>query len=596
MKEKILRWFCAIALILAAVAGQLNTSMVVYAAKAEIYTEAGIADFEDGEAQITIYGNEGQSLVGKNFIIYRLLNVENSEDLESVNYTINAQYAVSLRNVVAEKLEKPVEEVTDYMIIDYMQSMNNYPVEGAHAEQTVESTESEYRYFVEELIQEMVSNGDPFQTIHVVDTKEDNSVDIVGLKYGYYLLTDITNVNGEHTAASLSMMNTANPEASVNVKSDYPAVTKKIQEDDSSAWNDMGDFEIGQNVPFQFQSTIPNINGYGGYYYAWHDVMDIALTLNKDSIQITITGMMGDTEKTYTLTSEEFALLTEVENETFVIEVEDIKAIIDREFDQIDDRNENVYGQTVTVSYTAALNDQAAEATGRPGFENDVRLEFSNDPNAWGEGITGFTPWDTVVCFTYQMNGGKINNNNETLEGAEFKLYRDETCENQVYVKLVDGKYYVMNEDSWSGTPSGAAAIVSDENGEFHVYGLDSGIYYLKETAAPDGYRQLMDPIKIEITSVLPEDRDNYVKGDASGEQILNLVAEAHIKTFTNGSYVEEDSVLGTDAEKGSFHISVVNEVGKKLPVTGSYAMPVLVGVGLLFMVTAVRRERKKHE
>ena len=45
-------------------------------------------------------------------------------------------------------------------------------------------------------------------------------------------------------------------------------------------------------------------------------------------------------------------------------------------------------GQTVTLTYNATLNDKAAENTGRPGFENDVRLEFSNDADSEGEGKT----------------------------------------------------------------------------------------------------------------------------------------------------------------------------------------------------------------
>lgn len=582
MRKKIMRWFCAIALILISFTGQFGSIIVAHAAKAEVYTEDGVADFGDGEARITIYGNEGQSLIGKQFLIYRLFNAENSENLESIEYTVNSSYADALRTVVAERLEKTAEEVTDYEIIDYMQSLNNYQVDGAQAEQTEESRYSEYRYFVEDLIQEILADGDFGQTINVVDTKEDNSVDVIGLKYGYYMVVDATVVDGEYTAASLTTTNTANPQASVNVKSDYPTVTKKIQEDDTEEWSDIGDYEIGQEISFRFESAIPDINGYDTYYYAWHDVMDEALTLKEDSIQITITGTIGETEKIYQLTIEEYNLLTDVEDETFVVEVTDMKAIIDREFDQIDERKENIYGQVVTVLYKATLNDKAADVTGRPGIENDVRLEFSNNPNSWGEGETGFTPWDTVVCFTYQMNAVKINNHNETLEGAEFKLYRDEECEDEVYVKLVAGKYYVTN------IAGEAVAMVSEGDGTFLVYGLDSGIYYLKETKAPTGYRQLTDPIQIEITPAFPEERNSYVKGDAAGEEVLNLVATA--KTG------EEETVLSADAENGSFNLSVVNEVGRKLPVTGSSAMLALIGVGVLLMLIAVKKERKKHE
>ncbi|MFY0099993.1 hypothetical protein ABTQ08_21245, partial [Acinetobacter baumannii] len=63
--------------------------------------------------------------------------------------------------------------------------------------------------------------------------------------------------NGEQWfASSLCMVNTANPDAQVNIKSDYPVITKKIQEDDhkdiikNDGWNDIGDYEIGQTVPY----------------------------------------------------------------------------------------------------------------------------------------------------------------------------------------------------------------------------------------------------------------------------------------------------------------------------------------------------------
>lgn len=87
-----------------------------------------------------------------------------------------------------------------------------------------------------------------------------------------------------------------------------------------------------------------------------------------------------------------------------------MKVIIDREFDNFNALKENTYGQKIVLTYQAKLNDRAAADTGRPGFENDVRLEFSNNPDHDSEGSTGYTPWDTVVCFTYKLNVYKTNN------------------------------------------------------------------------------------------------------------------------------------------------------------------------------------------
>lgn len=192
-----------------------------------------------------------------------------------------------------------------------------------------------------------------------------------------------------------------------------------------------------------------------------------------------------------------------------------------------------------TLTYNATLNDKAAEKTGRPGFENDVRLEFSNDADSTGEGKTGYTPWDTVVCFTYRLNPIKTNDHDKVLDGAKFRLYSDADCKNEVYVKEGQDGYIVINRDSIGGTdhtggtkPDTAVEMVSNANGTFNIYGLDSGTYYLKETDAPDGYRLLKDPIKLELKATFSTERDSYVKGDGATDKTLTAFdANANIKT-----------------------------------------------------------------
>ena len=135
----------------------------------------------------------------------------------------------------------------------------------------------------------------------------------------------------------------------------------------------------------------------------------------------------------------------------------DIKKIVDREFNKMNNNQENDYtGLNVTLKCEATLNELAALDTGRPGFENDVRLEFSNDADSNGKGETGFTPWDTVVCFTFEVDGLKTNNHDKVLQDAKFRLYSDKECKNEVYVKKNpnqgQGGYVVMNRDLVGGT------------------------------------------------------------------------------------------------------------------------------------------------
>ena len=159
MQKRAKKCFLGMMLILITMMTQGNQEWIVNAADETISTAKGVATFPKGDASIEIKANNGQSLVGKTFHLYKLFDAENAQDLSSINYTMNATYASALKTIVAGKLNKSVEMVTEYDVIDYIQSLNSYVAEGAQAEQTKESTYSDYRYFIEELLAEFHDLG-----------------------------------------------------------------------------------------------------------------------------------------------------------------------------------------------------------------------------------------------------------------------------------------------------------------------------------------------------------------------------------------------------------------------------------------------------
>lgn len=406
-----------------------------------------------------------------------------------------------------------------------------------------EGSQSEYRTFIES-IQKAISSMEA-RVVNVESCDVNGNITLDKLGYGFYLIDEITNVSNSHAASSMTMVNTANPKATIQIKSDYPSIVKKIYEDDNNiGWNDMGDFEIMQDISYKYESKVPDMSGYVSYFLEFEDEMDPSLSLKEDSIQVKVKDTIIPAD-TYSVTQSSTG---------FKVTFNDFKGLASQ-------------GDPILFTYDAYLNDLAATKISKKGFENKVRLNFSNDPQTNSKGQT---PWDIVVCYTYQVRGLKTNEKDVKLEGATFKLYRDSNLSDLVKVKKSTNGYVVSN--------SVDEEIVSNAKGEFVIQGLDQGTYYLKEIKAPDGYTLLKKAIEIQITPTFVSNRNNYT---SNGEGLVSLSATSfntHLNASTNDLSVA---------------LKVVNQTGSKLPITGSMGtiVCVLTGAGIMVYVCKKKRE-----
>lgn len=195
-------------------------------------------------------------------------------------------------------------------------------------------------------------------------------------------------------------------------------------------------------------------------------------------------------------------------------------------------------------------------------MDNKVFMEYKNGPDKPGK-----TPVYEVKVANYEFNIKKTDEQQKPLEGATFELYTDENCTPDHIMKFVKddrtNTYRLAEADETFTTTITA--------GQAKIEGLAAGTYYLKETAAPDGYNKLVKPVKVEIIENLNQE------GTSAFDQAGNRI-DPTIK------------VNGTDVtkEENQFILQVVNKTGTELPSTGGIGTTIFYVVGGVLILAAV--------
>lgn len=369
-----------------------------------------------------------------------------------------------------------------------------------------------------------------------------NALTIPEAKAGYYLFVDTTDFSKDDSYHSynsfLLMVTKGNWNVPITPKAEKPTVEKKVYDNpdgtSTGGFGSSADHAINEKFQFQLTATLPDSTNraydyYDKYSVIFHDTLSNGITYDKDDELDSV--VIKSNGNTYNITdSSKYTIdTTDLESQnSFVVNI-DVKACAkDAGFDLND-------GATITVTYTAHLNDKAYVNTagGSTNNINKVYLTYSNNPK--DESSIGKTPESTpVYVYTYQLNNTKHQDTEKgpALEGACFRLYSDEACTDQSEVQLYqkDGFYYPIKDVLGKE----AVEMKSAANGTFNVKGLDAGTYYLKEITPPDGYSACK---VIPVTIKADHSRNDQVNLEGSNltNDIVNIKAGGITLPSTGG-------------------------------------------------------------
>ncbi|UNT93383.1 isopeptide-forming domain-containing fimbrial protein [Allobaculum sp. Allo2] len=333
---------------------------------------------------ITLHPGNTGSLAGRKFELYRLMDAQEAEDGSSIHYTINPLCKPALVRTICDRKGIALQDMTDQQILDEVETYRTIVGQP-------EGVQSDFRQFVESLRPNLMQYANPEKRVTITQadvSAADGSYVFKNLKPGWYLLNeaDIPSSAQTHQAASLCVVDTWTKNMDVQLKGSVPQLIKKIEEDDQNVgWNDIGDYQGGQNIPYRIDVAVPSMEEYDTYFMKIHDVMDAGLTLHPDSIRCSF--VEGSQIKT--IPAGQYRVETGTEGETFAVCFDDVKGLVNSILPKFDAAGNHVYGQTLRIEFEGEFNENAfTSGEGMTAQENDARLEYSSDPRADGQEST----------------------------------------------------------------------------------------------------------------------------------------------------------------------------------------------------------------
>lgn len=417
---------------------------------------------------------------------------------------------------------------------------------------------------------------------------------------GYYLVEESSAPTG--AIISRYMLKVAGP-TDVTPKKPTPTLDKVITSPDPKDSGKANNVSIGDAVGYTITSAVPDMTGYSKYFFVINDDLAAGLTFNND-VGITLTDK--DTNAVTNLVAgTDYVVQTDssqTDNHTFQIVFKDFY-----------NKRKGDAGDTITVTYSATLNENADRTTA--GNLNTANLTYSNNPNVVPDGESpsnpdepkpptpgepgdpvGTTPDKQTKTYTANIKLTKIKGSDgSVLTGAKFQISGTSNTvvliNGEAFEESATGTYYKLKDGTYALVSSNPAAADIDDSskkynkvtnvssttdktnickeayvkddGTLEFGGLGAGTYTITEIVTPGGFNSIA-PIEVKIN------------GDGN--------------EFTNGPAwtATKDNAAITMTDTATVAFNVVNNEGATLPSTGGIGTKLFYIIGGLLVAGSV--------
>ena len=352
-----------------------------------------------------------------------------------------------------------------------------------------------------------------------------------------------------------------------NEKPDLDKTVKQGEDKDGNAiYGTDADYSVGDMVEWKVSVSVPsNIAKLKTFKVV--DEMSEALTWkpkDNDLKVVTDTGTELTASDDYTLDAPQ----VDTEGATWTITVTN------------DGKAKLANVKRIDITFKTELNDKAK--IGEEDNLNQAELKYSNaiypenDPQNPNNGKTPGEDviHDVAIVYTFKLDAVKVDGSDveKKLPGAKFDLYRYKGTEgNPTEAQLKDNSDHI-------------GKYVSDENGKLNISGLKKGNYYLVETEAPT-YKDKND--KVHHYNLLKEPVKVIIQPTYKAETKMSTVTNADGVTTTTKE-ISEKKYSDGNAVSGHFVVTIKNNKGFELPVTGGFGTLLFSGIGALLVVGGV--------